>query len=197
MPVCPLCNHCLTTTKIATFHAKNAHTAPSQRLAANSSHAALTPTVRLLHTLYATTAQQPYIVLRCKHYLGDIGACGCRGCKSCCDTFCVGAACWDGFGVLADLGIGSFGNGFLRFGCAVFTFTPSMSRASSAIVLANNLSTSKRTAACSLFVMPRIAFKARCTSAKAVTAPPPYVQNQHPKTVSTSLPKSAARFFYA
>jgi len=112
------------------------------------------------HVLYSTTALQPYIVLRCKHYLGAIGACGCFGWKSCCNTCCVGAACWDGFGVLADLGIGSFGNCFTRF--AVFTLTPSMSRASSAIVLANNLSTSKRTVACSLSVMSRIAFNARC-----------------------------------
>ena len=59
----------------------------------------------------------------------------CIGSKSCCDTCCVGAACWDGFGVLADLGMGSAGNGLLRFGCAVFAFTPSMSRASSAIIV--------------------------------------------------------------
>jgi hypothetical protein len=95
-----------------------------------------------------------------------MGVCGCIGCKSCCDTCCVGAACWDGFGVLADLSIGSVGNGFLCFGCAAFTLTPSMSRASSAIVFAKSLSTSKRTAACSLFVMSRIAFNARCTSAR-------------------------------
>lgn len=144
------------------------------------------------HVPYATTAQHGYIVFRCKHYLGAIGACGCLGSKSCCDTCCVGAA-WVGFGVLADLDIGSVGNCLTRF--AVFTFTPSMSRASSAIVLAKSLSTSKRTAACSLFVMSRIVFKARCTSAKALTAPPPYVQNHHPKTVSNSLPKTAARFF--
>jgi hypothetical protein len=92
--------------------------------------------------------------------------------------------------------MGSVGNGLLRFGCAVFTFTPSMSRASSAIIVAIKRSTSKRTAACSLFVMSRIVFNARCTSANAVTAPPPYVQNHHPKTVSSSLPKTAARFFY-
>jgi hypothetical protein len=44
--------------------------------------------------------------------------------------------------------------------------------------------------------MLRIAFNARCTSDKALTVPPPYVQNHHPKTVSNSLPKTAARFFY-
>ena len=153
----------------------------------NSPHTAST------HPLYATIAPHSYIVFRCKDYLGAIGACGCIGCKSCCDTCCVGNA-WVGFGVLVDLWIGSVGNGLTRF--AVFTFTPSMSRASSAIVLAKSLSTSKRNAACSLFVMSRIVFKARCTSAKALTAPPPYVQNHHTKTVSSSLPKTAAQFFY-
>ena len=133
MPVCLLCAYNFATTQIATFHAKNAHTAPSQRVAANSNPLPSTP----LYACYTRCApplhHSPYIVLRCKHYLGTIGACGCIGCKSCYDTCCVVAACWDDFGVLADLGIGSFGNGFLRFGCAVFTFTPSMSRASSSV----------------------------------------------------------------
>ena len=153
--------------------------------------------------LYATTAQHSYISFRCKHYLGSMGSMGlmaCMGSKSCCDTCGVDACCvcaaLVGFGVLADLGIGNVGNGLLRFGCAVFTLTPSMSRASSAIIVAIKRSTSKRTAACSSLVMLRIAFNARWTSAKAVNAPPPYVQNHHPKTVSTSLPKTAARFFY-
>ena len=122
-----------------------------------------------------------------------MGACGFIGSKTCCDTCCIGAA-WVGFGVFVDLGMGSVGNGLLLF--AAFTFTPSMSRASSAIIVAINRSTSKRTAACSSLVMLRIAFSARCTSAKALTVPPPYVQNHHPKTVSTCPPKTAARFFY-
>ena len=145
--------------------------------------------------LYAATAQHSYIGFRCKHYLGAMGLMACMGSKSCCDTCCVGTA-WIGLGTLADLGIGNVGNGLLRFGCAVFAFTPSMSQSSSAIIVAIKRSTSKRTAACSSLVMLRIAFSARCTSTKAVTVPPPYVQNHHPKTVSTSLPKTAARFFY-
>lgn len=67
MPVCSLCNCTLATTQIATFHAQNAHTAPSQRVAANSSHTALNPISHLLYTLCATTAPHPYIVFRCKH----------------------------------------------------------------------------------------------------------------------------------
>ncbi len=158
-------------------------------LPSNSPHTAST------HLFYATTAQQAYIVLRCKHYLGAIGACGFMGSKSCCDTCCVGAA-WVGFGVLADLGICSVCNGLLGFGFAVLAFTPSISRASSAIIVAIKRNTSKRTAACSSLVMLRIAFNARCTSTKALIVPPPYVQNHHPKIVSNSLPKTAARFFY-
>jgi hypothetical protein len=154
------------------------------------------PNTASTHVLYDTTAPHSYIGFRCKHYLGAMGLMACIGSKSCCDTCCVGAACWDGFGVLSDLGIGNVGNGLLRFGCAVFAFTPSMSRASSAIIVAIKRSTSKRTAACSSLVMLRIVFSARCTSAKALTVPTPYVQNHHPKTVSTALPKTAARFFY-
>ncbi len=135
------------------------------------------PHITSTHVLYATTAKHSYIVFQCKRYLGAMGLMVCMGSKSVCDTCGVGAA-WGGLGALEDLGIGSVGNGVARF--AVFTFTPSMSRASSAIVLAKSLSTSKRTAACSLFVMSRIVFSARCTSAKALTVPPPYVQNHHP-----------------
>jgi hypothetical protein len=124
-----------------------------------------------------------------------MGLMACIGSKSCCDTCCVGAA-WVGFGVLADLGMGSVGNGLLRFGCAVFTFTPSMSRASSAIIVAIKRSTSKRTAACSSLVMLRIAFSARCTSAKALNQPPPYVQNHHSKSVSISLQETASQNFF-
>lgn len=135
------------------------------------------PNTASTHVFYATTTYGAYIVFRCKHYLGAMGLMACMGSKSCCDTCGVGAV-WVGLGVLADLGIGSVGNCLARFGCAVLT--PSMSRASSAIVLAKSLSTSKRTAACSLFVMSRIVFSARCTSAKALTVPPPYMQNHHP-----------------
>lgn len=135
----------------------------------------------------------PYIVFRCKRYLGAMGLMACMGSKPCCDACCICVA-WVGLGALADLGIGSVGNGLTR--CAVFTFTPSMSRASSAIIVAIKPSTSKRTAACSSLVMLRIVFSARCTSAKALTVPTPYVQNHHPKSVSTCLPKTAARFFY-
>ena len=153
------------------------------------------PNTASTHVFYATTTYGAYIVFRCKRYLGAMGLMACMGSKSCCDTCCVGTA-WVGFGVLADLGIGSVGNGLALFGCAVLTFTPSMSRASSAIIVAIKRSTSKRTAACSSLVMLRIAFSARCTSAKALTVPPPYLQNHHPKTVSTCPPKTAARFFY-
>ena len=36
IPIYPLRNCTFATTQIATFHAKNAHTAPSQRLATNT-----------------------------------------------------------------------------------------------------------------------------------------------------------------
>ena len=177
------------------FPAKNAHSALCCRVAFNAPYPQTHPIQQAQTCTPPPPHSHPYIVFRCKNYLGAMGLTACMGSKSCCDTCCVGAA-WVGLGVLADLGKGSVGNGLLRFVCVVFTFTPSMSRASSAIIVAIKRSTSKRTAACSLFVMSRIVFKARCTSAKALTAPPPYVQNHHPKTVSSSLPKTAAQFFY-
>ena len=126
--------------------------------------------------------------------MGLMGWIGCvlDGCSCCCEG-CFGATCAN-LGAFGDLGIGTE-----RTARRCFCFGAvlcSMSRASSAIALAINRTISKRTAACSSLVMLRIAFSARCTSAKALTASHPYVQNHHPKTVSTSPPKTAAQFFY-
>ena len=188
MPVCPLRNCTFATKQIATFHAKNAHTAPSQRVASNSSKLPSAP----LYACYTRCAQplhpHPCIVFRCKHYLGAMGLMdwiGCvLGCCCCCCEGCIGAT-WGNLGAFGDLGIG-----ILRTARRCFCFGAvlcSMSRASSASALAINRTTSKRTAARSSLVICLIKFSARCTSAKALNAPPPYVQNHLPKSVSTSL----------
>ena len=139
----------------------------------------------------------PYIVFRCKHYWGAMGLMGWIGCVlGCCCCCCEGCfvATWGNLGAFGDLGIGT-----LRTARRCFCFGAalrSMSPASSAIAVAIKRNASKRTAARSSLVICLIKFSARCTSAKALNAPPPYVQNHHPKTVSTSLPKTAAHFFF-
>ena len=126
--------------------------------------------------------------------MGLMGWIGCvLGCCCCCCEDCFGAACCN-LGVFGDLGIGTERTARR---CFCFGAAPcSMYRASSAIALAIKRNTSKRTTARSSLVIFLIKFSARCTSAKALNAPPPYVQNHQPKTVSTSLPKTAAHFFY-
>ena len=139
----------------------------------------------------------PYIVFRCKHYLGAMGLMdwiGCvLGCCCCCCEGCIGAT-WGNLGASGDLGIGTLRTARRCF-CfgAVLCF---MSRASSAIALAIKRNTSKRTTARSSLVIFLIKFSARCTSAKALNAPPPYVQNHHPKSVSTSRQETAPQNFF-
>jgi hypothetical protein len=114
------------------------------------------------------------------------------GCCCCCCEGCFGAACCN-LGAFGDLGMGTE-----RTARRCFCFGAvlcSMSRASSAIALAIKRNTSKRTAARSSLVICLIKFSARCTSAKALNMPPPYVQNHHPKTVSTSLQETASQNF--
>lgn len=115
------------------------------------------------------------------------------GCCCCCCEDCLGAACCN-LGVFGDLGIGKerTARRCFCFGAALC----SMSRASSAIALAIKRNTSKRTAARSSLVICLIKFSARCTSAKALNTPPPYVQNHHPKSVSTSLQETAPQNFF-
>ena len=126
--------------------------------------------------------------------MGLMGWIGCvLGCCCCCCEGCLGAAC-------CNLGVfGDFGTGILRTARRCFGFCTalcSMSRASSAIALAIKRTTSKRTAARSSLVIFLIKFSARCTSAKALNTPPPYVQNHHPKSVSTSLQETASQNFF-
>ncbi len=115
------------------------------------------------------------------------------GCCCCCCEDCFGAACCN-LGVFGDLGMGTerTARRCFCFGAVLF----SMSRASSAIALAIKRITSKRTAARSSLVICLIKFSARCTSAKALNTPPPYVQNHHPKSVSTSLQETAFQNFF-
>lgn len=123
-----------------------------------------------------------------------MGWIGCvLGCCCCCCEDCFGAT-WGNLGAFGDLGMGTE-----RTPRRCFCFAAvlcSMSFASSAITFANKRSTSKRSAKRSSLVIFLIKFSARCTSAKALNAPPPYVQNQHPKTVSTSPPKTASQNFF-
>lgn len=196
IPVCPLRNCTFSTTQNANFHAKNAHTAPSQRVAANTA----TPPSPPLYACYTRCTpplhHSPYIVFRCKHYFGAMGLMGwigcVLGCCCCCCEDCFRTAC-------CNLeAFGDFGMGIERTARRCFCFGAalcSMSLASSAIALAIKRNTSKRTAARSSLVICLIKFSARCTSANALTAPPPYVQNQHPKSVSTSLQETASQNF--
>jgi hypothetical protein len=114
------------------------------------------------------------------------------GCCCCCCEDCFGAT-WGNLGAFGDLGMGTE-----RTARRCFCFGAvlcSMFRASSAIALAIKRNTSKRTAARSSLVICLIKFSARCTSAKALNTPPPYVQNHHPNSVSTSLQETAAQIF--
>lgn len=126
--------------------------------------------------------------------MGLMGWIGCvLGCCCCCCEDCFGAAC-------CNLGtFGGFGMGIRRKARRCFCFGSvlcSMSRASSAIALAINRNTSKRTAARSSLIICLIKFNARCTSAKALNAAPPYVQNHHPQSVSTSPQETASHIFF-
>lgn len=114
------------------------------------------------------------------------------GCCCCCCEDCL-ATTWVNLGAFGDLGIGTEGIARRCFGFGAALC--SMSRASSAIALAIKRNTSKRTTARSSLVIFLIEFSARCTSAKALNAQPPCVQNHHPKTVSTSLQEIASQNF--